>query len=386
MQEAYTRIFIQLCVFGVLYIIYSYYTLKCINNNFIKRIGNIRVDKLLLLLLIILVVIDNRGGDYYSYMNMFNSGGKNIYEDDDWIEPIYFFLFKIIPNYNYIFRLILWGGGVFVFKLACGRLDLNLVAAYTLFGIFYVGDYSYARASIGIIIAFFAYSYWLTMDRKHKVNYLKFITLFILSVSLHKSIIGLWFIIFIAQFLTFNKQTIFILLLLYYPLTLFLNANIIPIIYKISGSLGLFGKSAEQYIFAGAQGNNFYNACIFRLPQLILLFISYFFFIRSLSKLPNNVKKMAITSFFIFYCSMLISSLSMGNSETVAVRYMLMSIPFGIVCCTFYLTHFKIKKIIILIIYLWAILHLLAYLYYSLSHEDDIMYRVYRYLDLPIVR
>lgn len=132
-------------------------------------------------LLFLLFAFD--GGDYYNYYNAIKDG----YLEN--LEAVYHHILRIVNNNYILFRLIVWGGALFFFKSAIKRYGLDYQRSlFFLFAVF-ISIYDYARASLAMGIFFYGLSFLLLPNTRKVISYMFGMSLMILSVFFHNSMI-----------------------------------------------------------------------------------------------------------------------------------------------------------------------------------------------------
>lgn len=360
MYQVASQIITQLYVFTFLYVIYTAISLFNITNKvtYCSKIG--KKDKTLtnvmFCLLLFMCVIYNNNGDYYSYLNWFIHGYGETAATDEWIEPIYYWIKSVLPPYFILFRLVVWGTGIFVYKKLCEKLGVNLLLAYILFGIFYTFAYSYARASLGIVISCYAFVLLINKETKSKVFYIKVLLLFVLATFLHKSCLSLIFILLISLLLKFNKTTLVIMAVAFIPLSTVLNANL-----GIIGTyVGLSEMQSERYFSSDVDILDRSSEITLYIPILILLGVSVIKLYNNRNKIPKEIQRIVMATIAIMYIASLLTTLSITFVQTISIRFYLMAFVFGIICCTYTIQNLKINRFFLVAIFSY---HAIIYIY-----------------------
>ena len=343
MYQVASQIITQLCIFTFLYVIYTAISLTNIVKNVIYYDITSKNNKTLttmFYMLLLMCIIYNNNGDYYSYRNWFLHSYGETAKTDEWIEPIYYWIRTVIPSSYLIFRATIWGCGIFVYKKICERIGVNLLLAYILFGVFYIFSYSYARASLGIVITSFAFILLIKNETKSKAIYIKALLFFVLATFLHKSCLSLIFILLISLLLKFNKTTLLILAVLFVPLSTVLNAKL----GMLGIYIGLSEMQSENYLSADADILDRSSEIILYIPVLILLAVSVIKLYNNRSKIPKEFQRMAMATISIIYVASLLTTLSITFAQTISIRYYLMAFVFGLVCCSYAIQNLRINK------------------------------------------
>lgn len=321
--------------------------------------------------LVLNVIIYCNGGDYWSNRLWVLDP---VYRDNDThIEQFYLLIVRFLPSIFILFRLVVWGTGLFLYTKICERFKINIVCALSLFAILYVEHYSYARASLGIMTAIWGFSFWCDKSLlRNQKFFLKNIGIIILSCSMHSSIIGLWAILACSYYLRFNAVTLIILLLSFEPLCLFFNNFLIPNIVHIVDTHDI----ALNANYISGEFNERDLSGLSRYYSASLLMLGYCYYKLFKYKVPPHIEHFIMATILILYVASLFLSLKMGNSNTTALRFFLMAYPSGLITCAYAIQQsFTAKKVVVLIL-LWGTFYS-THLYYK--NLNDPVYLFYTY-------
>ena len=352
MYSVATQIIIQLCIYTLLSVIYTALSLLYISKDKIGH-NNVYSEKtltnLMFYLLLIMCVICNNNGDYFTYRYWFLYGYGENADTDEWIEPIYYWIKSVLPPFFILFRLIVWGTGVFVYKKLCEKVGVNLLLAFILFGVFYTFTYSYARASLGVMITSYAFVMFVKNKSKSKLHYLKILLLFTLATLFHKSCLSLIFILFSSLFLKLNKKTLIILAVMFVPLSIVLNSNL----GIITENVGLSDIQSERYLNTNGDTVQRGAEFVYYYPILILLSISIYKLYKNSKQLPQYIKCIVLATIAILYVATLLTTLDVTFAQTISIRFYLMAFVLGLVSITFVIQHIGIKKEVLIALIVW---------------------------------
>ena len=352
-----------------LYVICASIALVHISNNF--SIKNKKYLQWYFYFLLLNVMIYCQSGDFWTSRLWFIDP---IYRaNDTHQEEFYRIIVKCIPSIFLLYRFVVWGTGVFLFKKICNRFNINFLCAMSLFAILYVEHYSYARASLGIMTAIWGYSLICdTSISRNRLYYFKLLGIILLSCAMHKSILGLWAILLCAHNLRFNAITLILMILLYEPVVFVFNTYLIP-------SIVHFVELNDADLNTNYISGTFTERNLSGLPRyysasLLLLGYSYMKLFRK--KLPSHIEHFVMATISIFYVASLFLSLKMGNSNTTALRFFLMAFPTALITCTYAIQKKDVSKVVIFFILLWGAFYS-TYLFYKNIIDPD--YLTYTY-------
>lgn len=355
MHQVASQIIVQLCICVLLSIIYSVLSLWYISKHKLN-FNNVNSEKtltnIMFYLLLIICVIYNYSGDYYTYRKWFLYGMGETANTDDWVEPIYYWIKLVLPPYFILFRLVIWGTGIYVYKKLCEKIGINLILAYILFGVFYTYSYSYARVSLGIMIISYAFIMFFKNESKSKIYYLKVLLLFAFATMLHKSCLSLIFILFLSLFLKLNKKTLILLVVMFTPLSMVLDSSI----DIISENIGLSDIQSERYLRTDGDSVERSSVINSYYPILILLSISIYKLFKNRKQLPRYIKRITLATIAILYAASLLSTMNIILAQTISLRFYLMAFVLGLVCIAYVIQNIGIKKNILIALIVWDVL------------------------------
>ena len=183
-----------------------------------------RQSTLFSFLVLVFVVTCSVVGDFYHYQQLvwnydFTPGARNHGE------PIYRYIIGL-TNRNYLlFRILIWGGGLFAFSKIVRRIGFNHSNVLFVLVALYILIYSYARASLAMVLYFWGITIFIV--NKKNVLFEKLLGLILISLSycFHNSIIlAIAFTPII--YLRFTKRYL-IFLIIAFPLLFFLSKGYI---------------------------------------------------------------------------------------------------------------------------------------------------------------
>ena len=148
--------------------------------------------------------------DYFSFANNFYKGL------DNFRDPIYKFISLLSFGSYIIFRLWIWGISLLLVYLTTKRYELNVNIMCYVFTLFYMLTFSYARASLGMALFFWGFSYMTIHDTTPFKKIIIIVTSFILSFMAHRSMLVL-IIISPLSLLKLTKKSI-IMIAMFFPL------------------------------------------------------------------------------------------------------------------------------------------------------------------------
>ena len=149
------------------------------------------------------------GGDTYHYA--YNLA----YKEMDGMEPIYNVIASLV-NYNYfLFRVIVWGSGLFLFVQTVKRFGLDPNKTVFVLYVMFITIYDYARASLAMSIYFYGVSFLCVPIKSRKlVSYIVGCLIIAISIVFHRSMLFPTLITAFV-FLPMNKYSLYSLIIIF---------------------------------------------------------------------------------------------------------------------------------------------------------------------------
>lgn len=303
---------------------------------------SIRNRKCTIVLMFVFVLFSFWGPDWFHYIDVYmilRFGGYTHLED------IYCWIAQnISPNYL-MFRFIIWGSGLILYLLALRRLPISKDLSILLFSCLFLPYFSYARVSLAMAMGFFGLTIIYNPYRFKLFSFVLGIIFVLGSFYFHKSSLFLIIIIlFTLVLIRFPKKTMWLLILLY-PLFLYLAKGLISefLVTDVEGS----NEHFSSYMMAGQQ--NMMNeervhglgASLSMLAEVLPYFVLLFISLRTILKGSYQIPKIIYA--FILVLILIITGSSMfmfdmgANTDTVYIRFMRFAIiPSSIILSYFY--------------------------------------------------
>lgn len=298
--------------------------------------------------------------DYFSFRQTFLTSLEGFRD------PLYYYLGLISFNSYTIFRLIIWGSALLLFKKTSDRYGISPNIAAFVLSIFFLLTFSYARVSLGMAMYFYGLSF---LIKPHPTNRFWGFVWGILFVCCsyfgHRSLLVLIGFAPIALF-QLNRKTLLILGVIGIMLSGFaatLLSDLISGSLSVSDTMGAAGEAAEQYANIETEVEYNWKFTLMRNLRFYSIYIAmaYIAWKVSFSKesklIAPEIKRLATVS-----CAILLFSVSFllapsWGADIIGYRYLYMV---GLPICTIiaYLASYKLisKKMV-------SILLLLAFLY-----------------------
>lgn len=265
--------------------------------------------------------------DYFTFRYIFHT------ELEDFRDPMYYYLGEASFGSYIIFRLIIWGSALLLFKKTSDRYGISPNIAAFVFSIFFLLTFSYARVSLGMAMYFYGLSF---LIKPHPTNrfwgFVWGLTFVCCSYFGHRSLLVLIALTPLAM-LQLDRKKLIILGCVGIAASGFattLLSDLISGSLSVSDTMGAAGEAAEQYAnieiemeynwkYALMQNLRFYSIYI------ALAYIAWkVCFTKASKKVAPEIKRLATIC-----CAILIFSVSFmlapsWGAEAIGYRYLYM--------------------------------------------------------------
>ena len=267
------------------------------------------------------------GTDFYAYMGVvknydFTPGAYN------YGEKIYGYLIYILDKNYFLFRVVVWGSALLLFKKASKLLKINAQCSLAILSILFILIFSYARASLGMAVFIYGVARFL----KSRNLFCKTFSFVIVCCScfFHSSMLALIILFVVSIFVPLNKKVLVIYGLLAIVFALTINQFMD---YLITGSFigadEIINKKLVGYSEKESIGVNFFGIIqnilsygTFYIPFIIITFKLY---------KKNLLKKISVNIIFLAKLMLLIMILTTSllflniSSSVFFYRFLYMS-------------------------------------------------------------
>ncbi len=259
----------------ILYLVTLYVTWSNRNSR--------KTSILALILILINCLFSFASSDYFRYEEAMQ--GK----EDDFHEPLYYYIILLVNRNFIIFRTIVWGGSLLLYYLTIKKLSLNVNTALFIFTCFFLTTFSYARASLAMASYFYGITLLLSKKSQHNIMSRWIIGAFfvVFSFLAHRSFLPIIMITPLMLIVKIKKIHIALILLslpfLVQGAIYLLNAVASDELTIEGDSFEQFSLSARQYATYGTQKFNWRYTLMndlkyygFYLPILLILWKTVF--------------------------------------------------------------------------------------------------------------
>lgn len=311
----YVSIAKYLAFFTILYYILGLLFISKIESKPYISKDNYRILDGILLIVAVFVIFSFCDGDNFHYIKWFyyaNNGGDVL--DTSVQEPIYQLLSYCLNGNYFLFRILIWGSAIFLFCLTSKRLTIpprvSLICLYCLF----IFIFSYARASLGICIYFYGFSFLIKPIRSNKlIGYIYGFILIMSSVLFHTSMALLIVLTIPIIIFPIVKDTKLALLkiLLYIFCLISLIVCVIFVVEDLIESLDIpiLSSKFSKYTDKEEESKGIFNFIIETCIS-ILMILSIFYSRRSIYRCKSN--NVITDKLFLFSVTLLIIGLTLS--------------------------------------------------------------------------
>lgn len=334
-----------------------------------------KYTNILLIGCLIFCIYNKTEGDYFHYETFL----KDIvtFKLTDTFETPYMYLISIIGNNYFLFRLFIWGAALLIYKRILQIVKLDYDLTISLFILFTLIAFAYARISLALAIFFWGATI-INVNIEAR-SYFKSITgfcLIALSLLFHKSMFFPCLLFLFLLCLKMNRRRMLLLLFLFPLAVYFMNNHLENILLMESGVSEMNRGLGYLATKKTPLGLSMSVSLILSIPSMMLLLfvMAKDFYKKKTTEVPLSIIKLFEMCVFFILISFLILFIDSGG-RYLYVRIKEMSyIPFSIVL-SYYFIHFRIKKRIFVTSLIFILLldtFYFGYAYYLKSIGDGL--------------
>lgn len=298
--------------------------------------------------------------DFFTFRNTFYTSLN------DFRDVLYTYLGNISFNSYTIFRLIIWGTALHLFKKTVDRFEISRNIAIYIFTIFFLLTFSYARVSLGMAMFFYGLSFIIKPNRDNRFWSIVFgLTLMGCSYFGHRSLLAIIMLTPLA-FVKLNKKVFFAIVVVG-VLTSDLAANLLSDLVtgtvQLSNELGVVGEAAEQYANIEIVLEYNWKFALMRYLRFFSFYIAIAYVVWKIAfsadsrLISNEIKRLATISFGILVFAISFLVLPSWGADTIGYRYLFMlGIPICIIL-SYFATNGLSKPRTIFIILILALMY-----------------------------
>lgn len=281
------------------------------------------------------------GTDWFHYIEVYEKLQKG---KDSHVEEIYYWIAGISPNYI-VFRLFIWGSALLLFVDITRRLSVSKELAFILFGCMYLTWFSYARASLAMVMAYYGYSLILKPYRNKRFSIILAITAILGSFYFHKS--SLFAIATVSLCVLIKKyptKAVVMCLMMYPLLIMFAKSQLADImssdIDANESDLSSYMSSSQHYLDAKATKRGIGAIIMGKLesiPYYMVAFLSFFALKNYRRLIPQDIKGfMLLTILLLIFSSIFTFDLGFNTGMFYGRFIKFLAIPSSIVLAYLY--------------------------------------------------
>lgn len=266
-------------------------------------------------------------GDWYHYKFIVENY-FTIYKNNTHIEPLYCYIIENLTFGSYfMFRVIVWGSGLFILKKSYKRMHINDNIGWFIFMLFSFIHFSYVRVSLGLSILFYGYTFIVNPIFKKKIIsvFLGTIIMF-LSVFFHKSMFIPIILAFIS-FIPFTKIEFIISLILYPLICKYAEDYIVGYVFssdeQIAGANYLLKEKIESGI-----GVKIYNFSIAIYIALYFVYTSLHYLFKGNNSYNTLFLRIFHWCYALLYIYFVVSTFSVGGQYLSSRFLQMIFLPF----------------------------------------------------------
>lgn len=336
-------VFFNLCLILLMYILMK----KSLYAPYVVTSSNKMKTTLIMYLF---VLFSFWGADWFHYLEYYPSlltGTTGAMED------IYFWIAQNL-SFDYLsFRLIIWGGSLFLLLHIFKQLSIPTHLAIFFFATIYIIWFAYARVSLAMVLTFYGSVFLYKPYKNKRLSVIIGLLIIACAIFFHKSALFGIFATILAISVTKLRKKTFVLLVLCFPIFVYIAQSSLgeflsAEVSRTDGGFSADMATGQQYLNSETtrKGPGYLiQVFLERFPHYMLVYLS-FKFIRSkfYNFAPEDIKFFIRLQFFI----VLLSSLFMfdlgANTDVVYGRFIRFSaIPSCIVLTYFYSIRYKFK-------------------------------------------
>lgn len=282
--------------------------------------------------------------DFFTFRHTFFTELK------DFRDPLYTYLRAVSFDSYTIFRLIIWGSALYLFKKTIDRFEISRNIAIYIFTIFFLLTFSYARVSLGMAMYFYGLSFIIKPNQYNRFWSIVIGLVFIgCSYFGHRSLLALILLTPLA-YVKLNKK-VFIAIVVVGALASGLAAILLSDLTagttQLSNDFGGAGEAAEHYANIEVEMEYNWKFALMRYLRfssfyITMAYITWKIVFSADSKLiSNEIKRFATLSLGILVLALSFLLLPTWGADIIGYRYLYMlGIP---ICIT--LSYFGTNKI-----------------------------------------
>lgn len=265
--------------------------------------------------------------DYFSFRYIFHT------ELDDFRDPLYTYIGMVSFESYTIFRLLIWGTALYLFKRTVDRFDISYNVAAYIFTVFFLLTFSYARVSLGMAMYFYGLSFLLRPNQENRFWSIVWgLAMVGASYFGHRSLLALIMLTPLAL-IKLNKKSFLAIVALGVivgGLAATLLEDIVSGTVILSDDLGAFGEAAEQYANIEVEMEYNWKFALMRNLRFYSFYVAMAYivwktaFSSDAKRVSNEIKRLATVCLGILILAVSFMVLPSWGAEIIGYRYLYM--------------------------------------------------------------
>ena len=362
-------------IYAVIMVGMFFYSIRLYQTQSFLLNNSKRSTEVALFIALLLLVVFTATGDYWSYRFWYDQKIENIH-----FEPIWEKIRDLIPLGFDIFKLVLWGGCLYLYAKMCKWANADFRIVFTLFALFYMTNYSYARATIAYMLILFAYCLLIRIKEKRSKNKLGTIVIVAVCIGLglqmHRSMPLLLAILASSWFLKPSKKTLIGLLLFFIISSIIFNTVLFPYFTTLLATSEDSNRLLEVYS-EDAREISYFVRLLFQYLPIVLLFLVSSFNILKRQDSSQFVRKVEFTGFMIVYAAFIFYTLKEGNGLVLFYRTLNMAYPFMLMTIAYSMKYINTMRNLTMVVVVYQVLFTILVMYQILSDPSYLYNQVF---------
>lgn len=310
-----------------------------IGNGYCRFITEYKWYNLLLGGILLFCLFDKTTGDYFHYQSIVREYLETTNPQNHLEYPYHIIIELTSANY-FLFRLIVWGGALFIWNHILKILSLQNTLSLTIFILFFLFSFSCVRMSLGLVIFYLGFILFWKKFRTNIVVMFAGIMCMIVSSFFHKALFIL-LLLFPFTFIRLNKSLLIAMIVLFPFLLQFINTYVIELFFldvKLDGLDYLSGEKVELGL-----AMKLYNLLLMMSLIIIIVMFIWNYVVKASCQLPLHFQRLLYMVIFLFYITLLTSCLNIGDN-TLFARIRDMLYPPFVLLLSHYCANHKLRR------------------------------------------
>lgn len=315
--------------------------------------------------ILIFCLFDKTSGDYFHYQSIIQEYLETKYPQNHLEYPYLIIIESTFANY-FLFRLIVWGGALFIWNCILKLLSLQNTLSLTVFVLFMLIPFSCVRMSLGLVIFYLGFILFWKYLHTNIIYVLAGVFCLISSLFFHKALL-LLFILFPITFIKINKYLLILMIIAFPFIVQFVNTYVLELFFldiEVEGLSYLSGEKVELGV-----GMKLYNVFLMISLTISLALIIWDSSAKNVFHLPLYYQRLLYIIIYVYYIVLIVSCLNVGDN-TLYARFRDMLYPPFVLIFSYYCMQNRLRKFALVFLFASIVLadaYYLMYAYYLKS-------------------